>query len=104
MAINKSKSGLLELKQRFKDHTGQQINGFPYVQSYKYLGLQINSNLDIESHLTAIARKTEFITYRLTPIRLQKHFQLNINLFLVFLWPSFSLALSIYHFLSQTQK
>lgn len=60
--------------------------------------------MNIDAHLTSVNRKLNFLNYKLTPIRLRRNFQLNINLFMVFLWPSFSLALSIYHFLNKTQQ
>jgi hypothetical protein len=50
MEVNRRKSGLLPIDgSSFR--VGEEIDGYPVVSSYKYLGLLINGELDLRDHL-----------------------------------------------------
>ncbi len=60
MKINKKKSGIIFFKRyRQKKQVAQEINGFPTVRKYKYLGLWIDEKLNWDDHLEHIENKID---------------------------------------------
>lgn len=64
----------------------------------------MNDTLDVKSHLTACERKVNFITNKLTPIRLRYNTKLNLNLYKILVTPLYRLAYSSYDWLSPPDK
>jgi hypothetical protein len=101
MAVNKTKSGILAIDGSGL-REGEDIDGYPVVGSYKYLGLLVNGRLDLRSHLAQINRKAGFIAHRLYGLRTLDNLRLNINLFTIFVMPHYRLALTLYTWQSET--
>ncbi len=67
MKVNKKKCGILPLLQRGGKATKKSdLNGYPYVNYYKYLGVEVNGKLELEEYLKRIKRKSGFILSRIT--------------------------------------
>ena len=95
MTINKSKCGILPVTiSRFT--TERDVNGYPVVESYKYLGLVMNGRLDLKEHCKLINKKAAFISSRLYGLRLKDDLRTNMNLFKVFIMPSYRMAFTLY--------
>jgi hypothetical protein len=92
MQINKNKSGILTF---FRESPLGIHKGYPQVQQYKYLGMWVDSNLDLTHHLKSINTKFGYINNRLYPIRAKKSLKLNRNLFLTFITPLYRLAFTL---------
>ena len=60
MKINRKKSGIIfhKFKSR-KTKTPKSFNGYPIVDSYKYLGIYIDSKLSFQPHLEYIQKKID---------------------------------------------
>ena len=61
MKINRKKSGIMFIKKR-KDsqyQLRQEINGYPIVKIYKYLGIWFDERLTFDHHIAVIKEKIE---------------------------------------------
>lgn len=59
MIINKLKSGIMILSAKGNSFTkfekkNESFNGFPFVKSYKYLGILLNKSLSMNPHLLSL--------------------------------------------------
>jgi hypothetical protein len=92
MEINKAKSGILPFFQKLdrKEHLG-----YPIVNQYKYLGMILNSNLEIGPHLKQINAKFGFICSKLLTLRSRQNLKINRNLFITFIAPLYRLAFTL---------
>ena len=59
----------------------KELFGYPVVREYKYLGGWINDKLKVAGHVKHVERKIDFVSHKLTPIRMLKDLRLNVNLF-----------------------
>ena len=82
----------------------QNIEGYPWVNHYKYLGTMLNQQMQLSCHTSNIMRKINFITSQMTPVRLRSHFRLNVNLFMTLIMPLFRLGFVLYNFVSGAQQ
>lgn len=98
MVVNKSKCGILNLNSRVTAPDGAQLDGYPRVSSYKYLGTVVNNQFTLKAHLNECARKVTFLRLQLRPILLRGHFKLNLNLFKVFAMPQYRMLLILSRF------
>ena len=78
--------------------------GVPVVRTYKYLGMMLNGQLDIKDHLKLINKKANYITYKLYGLRMLDDTRININMFRVFVLPSYRLAHTLYARLSTGEQ
>lgn len=101
MTLNRKKSGILTLNRPYEDGD---LNGFPYVPEYKYLGTCLTSNLEPDCHLKTIGRKSDFQTRKLAPLRHRLDMRFNVNLFKMLVMPGVRLLGSIHRHTSTTGK
>lgn len=80
MTINKLKSGIMFTK--LKDNNNMKktyapkhnpsqnpnIQGYPIVEEYKFLGITFSPNFNLNSHLQKLKKKVNFITYKILTI------------------------------------
>lgn len=92
MTINKKKSGILVFKGDKSSFKLNQMEGFPIVPDYKYLGTTLNEEFNLFSHIKQINSKINFINTSLTPIKLRHYNKYNINLFKTFILPLYQLG------------
>jgi hypothetical protein len=103
MVINKTKSGILPINgSAFR--VGEVVDGYPVVASYRYLGLMLNGRLDLTEHKKLINRKAGFICHKLYGLRKRDDLRINVNLFKVFIMPSYRLAWTLYSRQSEEEK
>lgn len=101
MTINRAKCGILCMKGNMKD---REIEGIPVVNSYKYLGFQLNKDFKAANHLSETARKVNAFTSMMYPIRRHDNLRINRNLFELYLLPNYRLAIPVYEFLDTPEK
>ena len=53
--VNKKKSGIMILKNKIENNDN--IDGYPIINKYKYLGIIINDKMTIQSHIGNIDKK-----------------------------------------------
>jgi len=70
LTTNKNKSGILcvKLKKHSKFDPSGTINGYPFVETYKYLGVTIDRLLNFRNHIAKLTKKINFITFKLALI------------------------------------
>jgi len=70
LSANKSKSGIvcIKLRKHSKFDPSGSIRGYPFVTSYKYLGVSIDKLLNFKSHIEKVRRKINFIAFKLGKI------------------------------------
>jgi hypothetical protein len=103
MIINKAKSGILPITgSRFSRE--REVSNYPVVQEYKYLGLMLNGRLDLQEHCKLINKKAAYLSCRLHKLRFKDDTRINMNLFRVFLMPSYRMAYTAYDRLSERDK
>ena len=76
LTINKKKSGILILEPPPKDEEDKKergkkrikLPGYPYVDVYKYLGVEVQSDLEITPYIAKITKKEQFLRSRLRGI------------------------------------
>ena len=93
MLINKKKSALMLIKGRNSEST---IDEYPVVNSYRYLGTELDRNCDVMTHVKTISPKINFLTFRFGVLRHRNNMKLNINLFEIFIKPLFRLGYTLY--------
>jgi hypothetical protein len=86
---------------RFDD---EDIDGYPILQKYKYLGMDLDKDLCAKTHLRYINMKIGFITYKLSALRKMANIKLNINLFKTFIAPLYKLAGAVYRISDKNTK
>ena len=65
MALNKNKSGILAIENKSNASTNPElhnikyIQNIPFVRTYKYLGITIDSNLNFLEHIQSLQKKTQ---------------------------------------------
>ena len=102
MIINKAKCGIMDLNLRSKIEG--KFKDYPYVKSYRYLGMTFRVNLNSKAHIESIAKKVNYITSRLAALRIRNHANLNINLYKVFIEPLFNQGLVLFVNSNKTSK
>lgn len=103
MVVNKAKCGVLPIT-RSAFSNEREVNGYPVVREYKYLGMVLNGRLDLKEHCKMINKKAAFISYRLYKLRIKDDTKINVNLFKVFLMPSYRMAFTAYDRLTERDK
>ena len=100
LSINKKKSAILEFCGRRSKksvlNTDETLNGFPIVESYKYLGTWLNKKLTLADQIKQILNKTYFIRNRLSPALYNASLDFRKNLWQIFVLPMYEFALPIY--------
>ena len=107
MKINYQKSALMIFefkKMSAKELEELQKSKFPIQDRYKYLGAQISSNLKLDNECVELKKKINWLTMKLTPIRIQNNLKLNINLWKVLCIPSIKLSLLNFNIVGHVQK
>lgn len=69
MSINKNKSGIMYIRKKDNDYMksrekDQKIQGYPIVDEYKFLGINIAPNFDLNNHFNNLKKKIKYITYK----------------------------------------
>jgi hypothetical protein len=96
MIINKNKSGVMYFKRGIRPPDGvSEINGYPIVTKYKYLGMLIDEDLDYRAHLKSINGKISYLTERLTVFRRKLNLKFIVNLFSIFIKPLYRLGYTL---------
>jgi hypothetical protein len=95
MQVNKSKSGVLPVAGSAL-RVGNQVDGYPVVDKYKYLGLLVNGRMDLKDHLASINKKAGFLAHKLYGLRCVDNLRLNVSLYTVFVQPLYRLATALY--------
>ena len=59
LTINKDKSGIMFIRKKDNEemrnsYRDGQLNGYPIVQFYKFLGISVAPNFDLSHHFTAL--------------------------------------------------
>jgi hypothetical protein len=103
MVINKSKSGVMPFHNTLNTMV-KDIDGYPIVKAYKYLGYYINDSLTITTHLKETAKKFNYIRWRLAGVRRHSNLRLTINLFKMLIMPLNRLAATTFHRLTGAAK
>jgi hypothetical protein len=102
MKVNREKSGIIGLR----GYLGGLTNfcGFPIVTAYKYLGYHLSNSGGVDKHMEEVAKKCNYIRWKLTGLRKIGNLKLNINLFRVLIMPLYRLASACFHRLSTAAK
>lgn len=96
MTINYNKSAIMMFnfkKATKKDQLEISKSKFPNVDQYKYLGQVLRKDLRLQDQLTALIKRINWITFKLTGLRRRNNLKLNLNLWTVFCMPSIRLSL-----------
>ena len=96
--LNPKKSGILEVISRRSKPSlkyGNHIEGIPVVQSYRCLGLLIDSKLTGDDHVTQMNRKINFLNCKLTPLLSKVSFDYRCNLWKVLVKPLYKPVLAL---------
>ena len=56
---NKAKSGIMIISNNTKEVNDNNIDGYPIITKYKYLGILINDKMNIQSHIGNIYKKLD---------------------------------------------
>lgn len=100
LMISKKKSAILEFIHRRARKTilkvGSEIDGYPVVDKYKYLGTWLNQKLTLDDQMEHIVKKTYFIRSKLTPSLFNASLDLRKNLWQIFVVPLYEFALPLY--------
>ena len=57
--VNKAKSGIMIISKNIKEDNDNNIEGYPIITKYKYLGILINDKMNIQSHIGNIDKKLD---------------------------------------------
>ena len=107
LLLNKNKSGILQVTENRQRITLNQkeINGIPVVKSYKYLGIHINSKINLEHHIAQLQPKVNYLTQRLKWIpHKEASLHLRANLWTTFIRPLINMSLPFEILGNKTQK
>ena len=89
LKINDKKSGLLIIKKRqknpFKNLT--HVQAIPFVDHYRYLGVEIDNKGEIGTYITKIKKKAYFIESRLRPLLKSSSFEMRKSMWECFIRP-----------------
>ena len=68
LILNRNKYGILPIKRNRHDNhiKDQEVKGIPVVDYYRYLGVELNSDMEISRYLQRVIRKTAFIMSRIS--------------------------------------
>lgn len=61
MKINKQKSGIVEVGRRKLHNIGEDIRGYKFVKSYKYLGVDLEGKNNLDNHFRRVRRRVFMI-------------------------------------------
>ncbi len=68
-----------------------EIDGYPVVRTYVYLGCHLNSSLNLKDHLKEISRKIAYVSWKFYPFRSKLNIKFNNNmLFLISIYENIS--------------
>ena len=101
MTLNRNKSGILLINHKYQPGD---IDSFPYVSEYKYLGTSMTEDLEPESHLRTIGRKSDFQARRLAPLHHCLDLKFNVNLFKLLIMPGICILGSVHRHTSNKGK
>ena len=105
LSINKRKSGVMIMnKRRSRMNEEGEIEGYPIVLSYKYLGTVIDNSQSIDHHLTQLNNKMNYLIRRITPFRLNAGPKFNCNLFKILVTPQYRLLGSLWEEMNKTER
>jgi hypothetical protein len=96
--LNASKSGILEIvhpRSKLSLPLGSNIDQIPVVDSYKYLGLEIDHKLNGDLHILKLKKRIQFLTLKLAPLLAKISLDYKINLWKTLLRPLFNPMLAI---------
>ena len=100
LVINKKKSAILEFIHRRARKTvlkvGGEVNGYPVVDKYKYLGTWLNQKLTLDDQMEHIVKKTYYIRSKLSPSLYNASLDFRKNLWQIFVLLMCEFALPIY--------
>jgi hypothetical protein len=109
LKLNERKSGIVEFLPKY-GKTGRELTigknyeGIPVVESYKYLGVQVDSKLTLNPQLSHIESKTNYIYFKLWPVLNKVSLDYRINLWNMLIKPLFEMCLSLYTEISSTNQ
>ena len=83
-------------KRKTKARPDEAIKGYPIVNQYKYLGVNLSHNMDAREHIKIAKMKAAYTRTRLFRIRKINSLQANRNLFKVLVLPCFRLVGAYY--------
>jgi hypothetical protein len=104
MKMNKKKSGILLLNKKKEEPLPEPLNGIPYVETYKYLGVVMNSQFTIKDHIKKLEKKINFICCKLYYVFKKNSIKFRINSFNVFIAPLFSQMNGLIYFMNKSEK
>lgn len=107
MSINKDKSGIMRIhkvkSKKYKEE-GETEKGYPVVQSYTYLGTDINYLGRADEQQAKINLKFERTKARMYPLLKKNDMRLNLNLFKVYIEPHYRMTSSLYATMCEGRK
>lgn len=101
MLINKTKSGFMRIR---GERLEGEIDGYPVVGAYKYLGCWMDGELGVKEHLKGIGKKIAYITWRFFPFRSKGNMRFNNNMFKLVIEPLYRLAKELYGHATAAEK
>lgn len=101
MTLNAKKSGILLLK---NSPQAENLEEFPYVSEYKYLGTYLTGDLSPDCHLRNIGRKADYQARQLAPLRHCLDMRFNVNLFKMLILPSVRLLGNVHRHANIKEK
>ena len=102
LIINKDKSAIIEfINRRCKKttlKTKEYFCGIPVTNQYKYLGSWFNQKLTLDTHISYMTKKINFIRSHLSSALYNNSLEFRKSLWQMFVIPSFEFGLPIYNF------
>jgi len=106
LKVNNNKSGILQIcgRNAKPSISMKTVLGIPVVESYRYLGLYLNSKLSVDHHLEKTRKKIEYLAGRLAMIPKANTIRLKANMWHVFIRPYIDVCLLFDPVNSRTQR
>jgi hypothetical protein len=105
MTVNKLKSGIMILNDDLRKKTGEQLNNYPIVIQYKYLGYWINKCINPKKQLEMIEKRCNFIKYKILTLGRNSHeFKDRLNLMKVLIKPHYLYGIVMLNYMSKTNQ
>jgi hypothetical protein len=102
MTINREKSGVMVFDGPAPPTN--ELRGFPLVATYKYLGCQVSSSLELAAHTRTTLSKIVFLRGRLAPVLKRGRVRYNLSLFCALVLPLYRQAYALYDCSSATDQ
>ena len=101
LALNAAKSGIVEfLPRRGRKktlHIGQEYEGIPICERYKYLGMWVDQKLYMDTQVQQIKKKADWISIKLWPVLKRVSMQYCKNLWTILIRPLFEQLTILYN-------